>query len=415
MWCRLGEVFRVARVMTPDVTGFSATLPAPLPSDAVLAHVGMHKTGTTAMQSVMSALRHELHQAGVTYPGPREAHHIEARSLTQARLGWQSSPVPPPDPAVWEEFVARVHGTPGRVVFSSEFFSGAGEDAIRRMAADLGSRGHFLIGVRNLGPVAVSSWQQTLKQGRISTLDAWLKGNFQRASADDTEKFFWARFDPAAAVSRYATAVGPDRVTVVVIREGDRALLPTTFERLLDLPEGRLAGVSVPRSNRGLTVVEAEALRQVNVALRGKLDWQEYDLLVRNGAIRRMVENRTPKPDEPKPDLPDWIQEQVAREGRRVADSISASGVRVVGDLADLSAPPPTSSPSLGADQATVPLDAMVEAIVGTVAAATYGSWTFGEERRARALTVAQTPALTLAGVLAARFGNRARRLLRRP
>lgn len=400
--------------MTPDVTGPSATLPEALPSDAVLAHVGMHKTGTTAMQSVMSSLRQELEPAGVTYPGTREAHHIEARSLTQARLGWQSSPVPPPDPAFWDEFVASVRGTSRRVVFSSEFFSGAGETAIRRMAADLGPRAHFLIGVRNLGPVAVSSWQQTLKQGRISTLDAWLKGNFQRDSADDTEKFFWSRFDPAAAVSRYAAAAGPERVTVVVIREGDRALLPTTFERLLDLPEGRLARESVPRSNRGLTVVEAEALRQVNVALRGKLDWQEYDLLVRNGAIRRMVENRTPKPDEPKPDLPEWIQEQVAREGRRVADSITASGVRVVGDLADLSAPAPTTSPSLGSELATVPLDAMVEAVVGAVAGATYGSWTFDEERRARSLTVAQTPALTLAGVLASRLGNRAGRLLRR-
>ncbi|MFL6100001.1 MAG: hypothetical protein ACJ71T_08625 [Actinomycetales bacterium] len=400
--------------MTPDVTGLSATLPTALPPDAVLAHVGMHKTGTTAIQSVMTSLRHELRPAGVTYPGSREAHHVEARSLTQAPLGWQSSPVPPPDPSLWDQFVATVHGTPGRVVFSSEFFTGADQSAIRRMAADLGDRAHFLIGVRNLGPVAVSSWQQTLKQGRISTLDAWLKGNFQRDSADDTEKFFWARFDPAAAVSRYAAGAGPERVTVVVLREGDRALLPTTFERLLDLPEGRLAGQSVPRSNRGLTVLEAEALRQVNVALRGKLDWQEYDVLVRNGAIRRMVENRTPKPDEPKPEVPEWIREQVAREGRRVADSIRASGVRVVGDLADLSAVPATSGASLGSDQATVPLDAMVEAIVGAVAGATYGSWSFDDERRVRALTVAQTPARTLAGVLASRLGGRAGRILRR-
>src|SRR5689334_19032353 len=124
--------------MTPDVTGSSATPPAALPADAVLAHVGMHKIGTTAIQSVLSELRADLEPEGVSYPGTREAHHIEARSLTQNQLGWESDPVPPPSPDVWSDFAAGVRDIGGRVVFSSEFLSAATEDTIRRMADTLG-------------------------------------------------------------------------------------------------------------------------------------------------------------------------------------------------------------------------------------------------------------------------------------
>jgi hypothetical protein len=364
---------------------------------------------------VLHSLRPELAAEGVTYPGRREAHHLEARALTRSTLGWQTSPVPPPDPVVWDDFAAQVRATPNRIIFSSEFFSSATESQVGQMVDDVGDRLHVLIGVRNLGPVAVSSWQQTLKQGRISTLDRWLKGNFEREDPGEAPKFFWARFDPGAAVARFASAAGADRVTVVVMREGDRALLPNTFERLLALPQGRLAGQSVPRSNRGLTSVEAEVVRQVNVALRGKLEWREYDALVRNGAIRRMVENRSPKPDEPKPELPAWVAEQVASEGQRVADTITSSGVRVIGDLGDLSAPVVTANgDNPPADQTMIPMDAMVEAIVGAVAGASYGTWSMDGAKPAKPLRVADTTAARLTAVLAARVGQRARRALRR-
>jgi hypothetical protein len=401
--------------MCPLYSRSSGSLPAPLPQQAVLAHVGMHKTGTTAMQSVLHSLRPQLAAEGVTYSGKREAHHIEARALTQSTLGWQTSPIPPPDPAVWDDFAAQTRQTPNRVVFSSEFFSSATESQIRQMVSDIGDRLHVLIGVRHLGPVAVSSWQQTLKQGRISTLDSWLKDNFERADAGEELTFFWAKFDPGAAVTRFANAAGPDRVTVVVMREGDRALLPNTFEQLLGLSEGRLAGQSVRRTNRGLTSVEAEVVRQVNVSLQGKLEWGEYDALVRNGAIRRMVENRSPKPDEPRPELPGWIADQVAEEGRRVADTISSSGVRVIGDLRNLTAPmSPAADDDRPADQTMIPMDAMVEAVVGAVAGAAYGTWTMAGVKPARPVRVSETTAMGLAAVLAGRAGKRARRVLRR-
>jgi hypothetical protein len=391
--------------------------PAPLPADAVLVHIGMHKTGTTAMQSVLASLRDELGRDGVAYPGEREAHHAEARALTRGSTGWQVSPVPPPDPAVWSDFAAEVRQTPSRVVISSEFLAIASEAQIRQLMQDLGpQRVHVLVGVRNLGPVAVSSWQQALKQGRVSTLDTWLKTNFRRSELTEQTPGFWTKFDPAAAVLRWSNVVGPDRVTVVVLPDGDRSLLPTTFEQLLGLPAGRLTGQSVPRSNRGLTAAEAEMVRRVNLQLRGKLEWTEYNSVLRNGAIRRMVEVRSPEPDEARPELPAWVLDQVADEGRRVADQITAAGVQVVGDLADLSATPATQAGSTkpAPELTMVPIDAVVEALVGAVAGSTHDSWTLVEDRPAEHARISDTSAGQLFAIGAKRLGTKARRLLRR-
>jgi hypothetical protein len=390
--------------------------PAPLPRDAVLVHVGMHKTGTTAIQTVLASLRGELASAGVVYPGPHEAHHREARSLTQGSAGWQVSPMPPPPPEVWRDFAADLREVSSRVVLSSEFFSIASREQIGRLGQDLSPRrAYVLIGVRNLGPVAVSTWQQTLKQGRFSTLDQWLKTNFKRSELTAKTPEFWTKFDPAAAIDRWSSVLGPERVTVVVLSDGDRDLLPTTFEHLLGLPVGRLSSHPVPRSNRGLTAVEAEVVRRVNKGLYGKLTWREYSSVLRNGAIRRMVEVRSPPPDEARPVLPAWVLDQVAAEGRRVAGQIISAGVHIVGDLADLGATPTTSADATRAPDLTmVPIDTVVEALVGAVAGSTHASWTLVGERPPQHARISDTGVGQLLGFAVKRLSWRARRLVRR-
>ena len=50
-------------------------LPAcvPLPERAICLHIGVHKTGTTALQAALAAARPELRRNGVSYPGSRVA------------------------------------------------------------------------------------------------------------------------------------------------------------------------------------------------------------------------------------------------------------------------------------------------------------------------------------------------------
>ena len=56
--------------------------------------------------------------------------------------------------------------------------------------------------------------------------------------------------------------------------------------------------------------------------------------------VARYLQQRTPRPKEPRLTTPRWAAEAAVELGARMADSIAASGVHVVGDLAALSAMP---------------------------------------------------------------------------
>jgi hypothetical protein len=381
-----------------------AVLP-PLPADAVLVHIGMHKTGTTAIQSVLAARRETLAGCGAVYPGTREAHHLEARSLTQADVGQGGADKAPP-PRVWSDLATEIAREPRRVVISSEFFSGARGDEPARLVTDLGrDRVHILLGVRNLTLTAVSTWQQTLKQGRVSDIERWARANIPRDGKPGTDLLFWEHWDLGAMARRWADAAGPDRVTVVVLDSTDRVMLPATFEQLLDLGPGELSGQQPRTANRGMTAAEAELVRQVNLSLRGELPWEEYRRIVRQGVIRSMVEARAPGPDEPRPMLPAWAQEATQAAGRRAAEEVAATGVRVVGDLASLHA---EVAPPVGSGRVEeLPVDVGVHAIVGAVQADPRNS-------AAGAGRLDDVPAGELVRVLARRLRRRAARTARR-
>src|SRR4051794_26074710 len=100
---------------------------APLSDGAILVHIGMHKTGTTAMQTLFAANRDRLRELGVLYPGQRPDHHLVARSFTQRAIG-PGGADKPPSPRMWSELAAELRDERCRVVLSSEFFSLARDD-----------------------------------------------------------------------------------------------------------------------------------------------------------------------------------------------------------------------------------------------------------------------------------------------
>lgn len=341
--------------------------PPPLPADAVLVHIGMHKTGTTAIQTLLAARRAELKAYGIAYPGPRGDHHVQARALTQLPVGPGGIDKAPP-PEVWAELAATVAADRGRVVLSSEFFSGAREEKPARLVGDLGAdRVHVVVGVRHPAASAVSSWQQGLKEGRTGRLEQWADQFLPRSGQPPLSPDYWTHWDLGAMVRRWADAAGADRVTVVVLDGRDRTRLPSTFEHLLELEPGFLSEVDAPVTNRGMSAPEAEFVRRLNHVLLGRLSWPDYRRIIRYGAIRNMVESRRPGRGEGRPVLPTWAQEELHEAGKRAADDIAATGVWVVGDLSALSADAYLAAP---ADRPQdVPIAAAVQAVLGAATA----------------------------------------------
>jgi hypothetical protein len=368
-----------------------------LPPDAILVHIGMHKTGTTAMQSLFGAKRAELGQLGITYPGRADWHHSATKSLMARPIGRTASGPVTADNRRWERFVTEARRSTGRVVISSEYLSHCTDSQAQRLAADLGpERVHIIVGIRNLAPLALSAWQQDLKIGNTLDIDTWLRAYLRRADDEGRQGKFWTAQDQAATVARWARAVGPDRLTVVVIDESDRTLLPRTFEQLLDLPAGMFTDSRARMTNRGMTAAEAEMVRLVNAAVLGKITSPEYTSLMRYGAIRRLVEVRATTVGEPRPELPAWVVEIAVEEGRKLAAATVESGARIVGSLDSLTAPPARDGTDLPpAPVDAVPLQAAVQAIVGLIGGATGRSWSLETSPSGKARAGTDAPAKT--------------------
>ena len=211
-------------------------------------------------------------------------------------------------------------------------------------------------------------------------------------------------------MERWASIVGPERVTVLALDGSDPGLLTRTVERLAGLPAGLLKP-EPGRTNRSLTYPEIELVRALNAEAR-RQGWsdEQHRRYVQDGMILRLQTQRDPQPGEPKLVLPEWALQRAAEIGAAAAARISALGVRVVGDLSALGSAEPAVG-ATGTESVTdVPLSLATEALVGSIAAGVAPT-TVGERLRSGDLTVGARARI----VHRTRTSGALRRLRRRP
>jgi hypothetical protein len=338
-----------------------------LPDDAVLLHVGMFKTGTTAIQGALFRARPRLAEHGVLHPG-------DTRNPMQAVLAFRGHKMlgkPPPRIERWESLVAEVAAAADqRVVVSSEFLGTGGVKTARRTVEAMGGpRVHVVVTLRPLAKMMPSQWQQYVRsKTTTSSYDHWLDGMLNKPPSEELARPFWKRNHHDVLVERWASVVGPENLTVIIVDEADRSFLMRTFEELLGLPTGLLV-VERDTENRSLTLGETELVRQINIEFVNR-GWSDklYRRMVLKGVGFQMQTNRTPRVDEPRITTPQWALDRVAEIGAAAADKISTLGVRIVGDISTLGAPrlADESRAAIGA-QATLPVDAAREAVIGAI------------------------------------------------
>lgn len=314
----------------------SAVLPdvAPIPPNGVLLHIGVHKTGTTAIQAALADARKDLKSAHITYPGKLQAQHRAALAVLQRHWGWNTRGGAVLDRAHFEKLARKVQRNPNRVVISSEFFCETDAQTTTAVVQDLDpARLQVVVTLRNLGRLLPSSWQQYLKYGLTTPYEKWLQDVFAAPGSSKISPTFWRRHDHGAVITRWAEAVGPQNVTVLILEDVDRSAMFRTFAQLLGIDESILTNRMDLTSNRSMTAAEAELLRQLNVRVKKQMVWEEYVRFVRRGVALGMVEGRTPEPDERSLVTPGWALDAAAIEGSASADVIAALGVRVLGNL----------------------------------------------------------------------------------
>jgi hypothetical protein len=395
--------------------GPTSRLSEPLPPASRLLHIGLPKTGTTALQSTARARREDLLEHGVRYPGGGMNHREAVSALMGRRWGWVGPGAVVPPRRHWDRLMGEVEReTSRRIWISHEFASEADDEAAARFVHELGQRIQVVVTLRPFAAILVSSWQQYLKGGTSRTFEHWLRSVLADPPKLNVTPSFHRRNDQAGVIRRWAAAAGPDHVTAVVVDKAAPTQLTDAFEALLDLPPGFLVDEALGglQANRSMSLQESELMRRVNLAIKGRgVEWPEYEALLREGGIARLLQARTPDAQEARLELPGWAAARASELGRHYSESIAASGVRVIGDL-DVLAAPVTGSSELPTTPQTVDLEVATEFIVGTLSAALHRGAFFSETESVSRL-LSGVHARTLAGELGARARRAVGRRLR--
>ncbi len=346
-----------------------------LQSGEVLLHIGPPKTGTTALQQSMAAARSSMKSQGVLYPGKKFSHWTP--SCSALGISTTAHPSDPPvPPEVWEKFTARVARRKDRAVVSSEQFADAEPDLAAKIVADLGGRQtvRVLLTLRPLALILPSSWQQSLKSGApkplpgplrhaksrvVKPYDTWL-----RETLEGKNSTFWGRFDYAGLIDRWASIVGPDRVTVIVVDSSDPLRILRDAERVIGLEPDTLHRV-VTKTNRSLSYEEAALVRQWLVEIEQKVPMpaQQYHQWIRRGALWGLVDGRQPGVDEHAIRTPQWALSRVDERTRETIGRIRDSGVSIQGDLEDLIVPAAPGPEDAEVNE--VPVDVAIQLLMG--------------------------------------------------
>jgi hypothetical protein len=302
--------------------------------ERVFVHIGLHKTGTTYLQNMMRANRDSLAAQGIAYPGG-------ADGLSQGLAVWDLQGGRPGEtdervPGSWSALVdaVRTSGQPTALI-SVEWLSLSSAKQVRRVArAFRDSELHVIVTVRDLGRVAVSAWQEEVKNEQTWTWTEFVSGiKDADRIATNPARGFWHRQDVVRICERWELAAPVERIHLVTVPQPPTpsADLLTRFASVVGFDPG-LFTEEPTWANETVGVAATEVIRRVNERLGGRLNRRQHGQLVK-GTLAPMLAHRTdpvrftlPREEE------DWVQ---ARAEQMIA-GLAERGYPVVGDLDDL-------------------------------------------------------------------------------
>ena len=296
----------------------------------VFLHIGLPKTGTTYLQSVLWGSRRALARDGYLLPGSGHREHLWAALELQERPHLAKRH--PRAPGTLARLVAAVERHRGPAVLTHEFMCGAGREQARRLVESLApAEVHVVITARDTLGMLTAGWAEYVKNGGTRSL-AQMRGD----RLGGTGEFGWRTWDLAGVLRRWGRHVPPEQVHVLPMPGpgAPRDQHWRNFAGVLGLDPDRYDAPS-QASNPALGVVQVELLRRVNqhlTAFRKPVDrgtWIRGYLA--EGHLVRQEGERLGAED-------DQVAECRERADRAVA-IIERRGYHVVGDPAALRVP----------------------------------------------------------------------------
>ncbi|MDO9456140.1 hypothetical protein [Nocardioides sp.] len=298
--------------------------------DRVFVHIGLPKTATTYLQTIIWANRERLREEGVVVPGAERRDHLWASRTVreEGRQEW----APEHQRTAWDRLRAELAESEGTGLISHEFFAAARPVQAKAMVAQLApAEVHLVISAREPLGLFSASWQESLKNG--STLPMSDYGRY--VSVKPTDIWNWRTLDLRLVLKRWTKAVPQDRVHVLVLDPG--APREDVWHKLAAAVgfSGDDMDLSSTFPNASMGVVQAETLRRINGKLEGFGRAYERGVYIRSFlADERLVPQGGDRfwPD------PDQIEECRVR-GADAVEHLREGDYDIHGDLEQLLVP----------------------------------------------------------------------------
>ena len=326
----------------------------------VFLHIGLPKTGTTYLQTVMWADRDRMRAQGVLLPGRERRDH-----LWTTRIIREDPHLDTYDERVresWGVLKEEIAAWDGTALITHEFFAGAAPEQARRMVAELEpAEVHLVVTAREPVGLYSGGWQESLKNRDARTMPEFAEAE---VSDNPMSVWNWRTLDVRLVLERWGQAVPAARVHVLPLPPpgAPRELLWQRFGRLVGLdPDSFDLSMTFPNESMG--VAEAETLRRVNLHLKDEDFERPFDrgVYIRTFLADERLATRDGERYWPTPEI---LAECRERATAAVAH-IEAAGYDVIGDVRDLLVPdelPPRRS-----------VDSVTDAEVAEVATALVG------------------------------------------
>jgi hypothetical protein len=307
-------------------------------AEKIFFHVGLPKSGTTYLQTIMWQNRRRLRRQGWLYPGEKRFDHYNAFR------GGHGGPGPDAERAArtWDSFVDALAQWPGTGFVSHEFWStldtGQAAAAIDRLRpADV----EIVITVRDYVRQFTAVWQEALK---MQATDSF--GEFMTRALDRTLEgpWSWLSQDAPAVAERWAAAVGgADRVTLVTLPPAgaQRDVLWNRWTTALGFDDTGFTMSGTGNESVGST--QAALLHRVKPFISAPITTKpEFHRWVRQYFGHEVLVPQAGPRYAMRPEEAAALREQAIADVAR----LRGGGYRVVGELDDLVPPPePPSGP----------------------------------------------------------------------
>ena len=276
-------------------------------------YAGFHKTGTTAMQSALSACRDALLDAGVTYPKAKSgnAQHYLAKSPSSAARKKAT------------DEIRHLLASSNHVLLASEFFSQFSEKSVQSLVQAFPNVDiQVVFSMRPLEQMVPSQYQQLVRIGLDKSYVDFVDSLLDLSSNDQHALLFWNRHDQARLISRWVKYLGPQKVHVVQVDPGDPKFLFTWFEKYLKLNPGTLVERNQEDLNRSLDAEELELIRTLRKLLGEDRVATEWIRLFRDRFIKELVSKASSNPHQ--------IRLQMTQRQRATFERLSAEAEKQV-------------------------------------------------------------------------------------